>query len=112
MLLSTLGPLIDPFISVRPWIKVVVIKPLWLDSGPSPWVLCVLSFFAVCYSRGGRDGLYHGAAKGLTAEWVPRGFSGGVSWQPQVETQVNYTTPSDALTWSMCFAAQLLGLIG
>lgn len=66
----------------------------------------------VCYSRGGWDGFYYGAAKGLMAEWVSWGLLRDVSWQPQVGTQVNYITPSDALTWSVHFAAQLLGLFG
>lgn len=46
------------------------------------------------------------------AEWVSWGLLRDVSWQPQVGTQVNYITPSDALTWSVQFAAQLLGLFG
>lgn len=44
--------------------------------------------------------------------WVSWGLLRDVSWQPQVGTQVNYITPSDALTWSVHFAAQLLGLFG
>lgn len=41
-LLKSVGPPIDPFFSDQPSIKVVIIKLLWLDSGPSLLILCFL----------------------------------------------------------------------
>ena len=41
-LLKSIGPPIDPFFSDQPSIKVVIIKLLWLDSGPSLLILCFL----------------------------------------------------------------------
>lgn len=43
-LLKSIGPPIDPFFSDQPSIKVVIIKLLWLDSGPSLLILLCLLF--------------------------------------------------------------------
>lgn len=45
-LLKSIGPPIDPFFSDQPSIKVVIIKLLWLDSGPS--LLILLCFLFLC----------------------------------------------------------------
>lgn len=43
-LLKSIGPPIDPFFSDQPFIKVVIIKLLWLDSGPSLLILLCFLF--------------------------------------------------------------------
>lgn len=43
-LLKSIGPPIDPFFSDQPSIKVVIIKLLWLDSGPSLLILLCFLF--------------------------------------------------------------------
>lgn len=43
-LLKSIGPPIEPFFSDQPSIKVVIIKLLWLDSGPSLLILLCFLF--------------------------------------------------------------------
>lgn len=43
-LLKSIGPPIDPFFSDQPSIKLVIIKLLWLDSGPSLLILLCFLF--------------------------------------------------------------------
>lgn len=90
---KSVGPSIAPFFSDQPCIKVVITELLWLDSGPSLLtLLCFLSLPGVSARR------WLLPLGGERAQCVLR----GVSWHPLVPTQVSYTTPNNALTWSVC----------
>lgn len=109
-LLKSIGPPIDTFFGDQPSVKVVIIKLLWLDSGPS--LLILLCFLFLC---GLLEWRWLGCflplgSKRAQGSVCPSEVFERLRWQPQVQAQISCRTASNALTWSTYCQVSLVSL--